>query len=88
MKPTSLHNDAMTYLTLDQLVAKCQQMKDAGVPGDIPVAIPALDNNGRGGMMQRVEGVGRVAVAKADMDKGFSLCKTVATRGVEILVIR
>lgn len=78
----------MQHLTLDQLIAKLQQMKDAGVPGDIAVAIPAIDNNGRGGMMQRIEGAGRVAVAKADMDKGYALCKTVATRGVEIIVIR
>jgi len=78
----------MEYLTLDQLIAKLQQMKDSGVSGDIAVAVPAVDNNGRGGMMQRVEGAGRVSVAKADMDKGYSLCKTVAARGVEVLVIR
>ncbi|MYM92387.1 hypothetical protein [Duganella vulcania] len=78
----------MRHLTLDQLIAKLQQLKESGVPGDIAVAIPALDNNGRGGVMQRIEGAGRVAVAKADMDKGYDLCKTVATRGVEIVVIR
>lgn len=78
----------MNYLTLDQMIAKLQQLKDAGVPGDIAVAIPALDNSGRGGMMQRIEGAGRVSVAKADMDKGYALCKTVANRGVEVVVIR
>lgn len=78
----------MNYLTLDQLIAKLQQLKDAGAPGDIAVAIPALDNNGRGGMMQRIEGAGRVSVAKADMEKGYGLCKTVASRGVEVVVIR
>ena len=78
----------MRHLTLDQLMAKLQQLKDSGVPGDIAVAIPALDNNGRAGMLQRIEGAGRVSVAKADMDKGYGLCKTVATRGVEIVVIR
>lgn len=60
----------MQYLTLDQLIAKLQQLKDSGVSGDIPVAVPSVDNNGRGGWMQRIEGAGRVAVAKADMDKG------------------
>lgn len=78
----------MSYLTLDDLLSKLQQLKDGGVPGDIAVAIPSVDNNGRGGFMQRIEGAGRVAVANADMDKGYGLCKTVAARGVEVLVIR
>jgi len=78
----------MRHLTLDQLIAKLQGLKDAGVPGDIAVAIPALDNNGRAGMVQRVEGAGRVAVAKADIDKGYDLCKMVTTRGVQVVVIR
>jgi hypothetical protein len=76
------------YLTLDQLITKLQQLKDSGVAGETAVAFPSVDNNGRGGMMQRIEGAGRVAVAKADFDKGYGLCKTVATRGVEVLVIR
>lgn len=78
----------MRHLTLDQLIAKLQGLKDAGVPGDIAVAIPALDNNGRAGMVQRVKGAGRVAVAKADIDKGYDLCKMVSTRGVQVVVIR
>lgn len=78
----------MQFLTLDQLIIKLQQLKESGVSGDIPVAVPSVDNNGRGGWMQRIEGAGRVAVAKADMDKGHALCKTVAARGVEVLVIR
>lgn len=78
----------MQYLTLDLMIAKLLQLKESGVPGDMAVAIPALDNNGRGGMMQRVEGAGRVAVAKADMDKGYGLCKAVATSGVDVIVIR
>lgn len=78
----------MRHLTLDQLIAQLTELKESGVPGDIAVGIPARDNNGRGGVMQRVEGTGRVAVAKADMDKGYDLCKTVASRGVEIVVIR
>lgn len=78
----------MQFLTLDQLLAKPNQLKDSGVPGDIAVAIPSHDNNDRGGMMQRVEGAGRVAVAKTDFDRGIALCKTVAARGVEVLVIR
>ena len=78
----------MQFLTLDPLMVKLQQLKDSGVPGDIAVAVPSIDNNGRGGWMQRIEGAGRVSVAKADMEKGYALCKTVAARGVEVLVIR
>lgn len=78
----------MRHLTLDQLIAKLHALKDAGVPGDIAVAVPAVDNNGRGGMVQRVEGAGRVAVAKSDIDKGYDLCKLVSTRGVQVVVIR
>lgn len=78
----------MLYLTLDDLLIKLQQLKDAGTPGSIAIAIPSTDNNGRSGYVQRVEGAGRVAVAKTDMDKGYGLCKTVAARGVDVLVIR
>lgn len=78
----------MEYLTIDQLIGKLQQLKEAGVPGDTPVATPSVDNNGRVGYMQRVEGAGRVSVAKSDMDKGYGLCKSVAARGVEIVVVR
>lgn len=78
----------MSYLTLNQLIASLQQLKDSGVPGDTAVAIPAVDNNRRGGMMQRVESTGQVAVSKADMDKGYDLCKIVANRGVIIVYIR
>lgn len=78
----------MRHLTLDQLIAKLQALKEAGVPGDIAVVVPALDNNARGGMVQRVEGAGRVAVAKADIDKGYDLCKMVSTRGVQVVNIR
>lgn len=78
----------MRHLTLDQLLAELQKMKEEGTPGDIAVAIPSTDNNGRFGMMRRIEGPAKVSVAKADFDKGYDLCKVVATRGVEVLVIR
>lgn len=78
----------MRHLTLDQLIAKLQSLKEAGVPGDMAVAIPALDNNARRGVVQRIEGAGRVAVAKADFEKGYDLCKMVSTRGVDVVVIR
>lgn len=76
------------YLNLDQLIDKLTQMRASGVPGTIATAIPSPDNNGRAGFFQRIEGVGRVAVAKTDHEKGVSLCRAVAARGVEILVIR
>ena len=78
----------MTYLTLDELIAKLQQLKASGIAGDIAVAIPSTDNNGRPGWVQRIEGAGRVAVAKPDIDKGYALCKTVAARGIDVIVIR
>lgn len=47
----------MRHLTADQLIAKLQVPQHAGVPGDIAVAVPALDNSARGAMVQRVEGL-------------------------------
>jgi hypothetical protein len=78
----------MEYVTLDDLILKLQQCKDSGVPGSIAVGIPSFDNNGRGGVIKRIESVCQASVAKVDMDKGYSICKTVANRGVEILLIR
>lgn len=74
-----------TFLTLDELIDKLQQQRAAGVPGDTPTAVPAPDARGQ---LKRIEGVGRVAVAKSDMDKGQGVCRPVATRGVTVLVIR
>jgi hypothetical protein len=78
----------MPYQSLDQLIASLQQMKADGVPGDAAVVIPSTDNNGRYGFMQRIEGPGKVSVAKADFEKGYDRCKVVSSRGVEVVVIR
>lgn len=75
-------------LSLDKLIKKLTQLRDSGVPGSIATAIPAADNNGRGGYFQRIEGASRVAVAKADHEKEQGLCRAVAARGVDVLVIR
>lgn len=76
------------FLSLDQLIDKLVQLRESGVPGSIATAIPATDNNGRGGYFKRIEGAGRVAVAKTDHEKGHALCRALAARGVDVLVIR
>lgn len=76
------------YLTLDQLLVELQVLKDTGVPGDSPVYIPCRDNNGRGGYLQRIEGVSLCAAAKPEVEKGLSIVKTVAARGVRVPMIR
>jgi len=76
------------YLTVDQLIAKLDELKLSGVSGAMPVAIPSVDNNGALGWMQRIERAGLRIVAKSDIEKGHSLCKTVVSRGVEVLVIQ
>ncbi|MFT6641389.1 MAG: hypothetical protein ACJAUZ_002393 [Flavobacteriaceae bacterium] len=78
----------MSFLTVDQLIAKLQRLKESGVPGEMPVAISAVNSQGQAGFFQRIEGAGRVAVAKSDLDKGSTLCKAVATQGVDVVVIR
>lgn len=77
----------MSYLSIDQLISKLQELKDSGTPGDMPAMIPSRDNNGRSGFFQRVEGLQQTKIAKSDFDKQFSLCKGVYSRGVEVLVI-
>lgn len=76
------------YLSIDQVIAALQAQKDAGIPGDSPAFIPSTDNNGRSGFLQRVSSVGTASVAKADFDKGWSICKGVSNRGVQVTVIR
>lgn len=76
------------YLTLDQLIVALQALKDTGVPGDSPVYLPSRDNNGKGGYLQRIEGVGLCAAAKPEVVKGLGLVKTVAARGVRVPLIR
>lgn len=76
----------MSYLTIDQMIEALQEAKAQGADGAMPVAIP-FGGAGRGGYLGRVEGVVRVAVAKGDVEKGISIVKTVASRGVEVLMI-
>jgi hypothetical protein len=57
------------------------------VPGDTAVASPGVDNNGRSDFMHRIEHVGQTAVAKAEFEKGWGVCKNVSSRGVEIVSI-
>lgn len=74
-------------LTIDGLIALLEQQKAAGVAGDTAVVVDARDNNGRFGFAQRVTSVRTIAVAKADFDKGWELCKMVSNRGVQTLLI-
>jgi hypothetical protein len=50
------------------------------------MAIPAADS--RAGMLQLLEGSHLAAVGKADIARGHALCRTVASRGVAVLVLR
>lgn len=77
-----------SYLTLDELIASLQALQDTGVPGDSPVYIPCRDNNGRGGYLQRIEGVSLCAAAKPEVEKGLGIVRTVAARGVRVPLIR
>jgi hypothetical protein len=72
----------MPFLTLDQTIENLLSLKAAGVPGDTAVARLGVDNSGRAGFMHRITHVGQAAVAKADFEKGWGVCKTVSTRGV------
>lgn len=63
-------------------------MKEAYAAAVIPVALPAHDNNGHCSIAQRVVGAGRLAIAKADFDKGHDLRETVSAGGAQIVVIR
>ena len=56
-------------LTLDQLIAALQELKDNGVLGDSPVYSPCRDTNGKGGYLQRIESVSLCAAAKPEVDK-------------------
>ena len=76
------------YLTLDQLLVELQVLKDTGVPGDSPVYLPSRDNNGKGGYLQRIEGVSLCAAAKPEVEKGLGLVKVVSARGVRVPMIR
>lgn len=78
------HMPQFDSLTLDQLISALQALKDTGVPGDSSVYLPCRDNNGNGGYLQRIEGVSLCAAAKPEVDKGWSMVKTVATRGVRV----
>jgi hypothetical protein len=77
----------MTFLTLDQTIEKLLLLKASGLPGDSAVAIPCFNNNGQSGFMQRIEHVGRSAVAKTEFEKGWGVCQLVSLRGVEIVSI-
>lgn len=77
-----------SYLTLDQLITSLQVLKDTGVSGDSPVYLPSRDNNGKGGYLQRIEGVSLCAAAKPEVEKGLGIVRTVAARGVRVPLIR
>jgi hypothetical protein len=74
-------------VTLDELLAHLQQQKAGGVPGNIPVALAGLDNNGRSGVAN-FEVQPRVsAVAKAEFEKNWTIAKFVSRGGVPVLVL-
>ena len=77
----------VTYLTLDQTIEVLVAMKAAGIPGDAAVAMPVRGRNGYSGYVQRIEGIGRAAVAADEIEKGWGMCETVALRGVEVVSI-
>lgn len=68
-------------------MAACQKLKDEGVAGNTAAMIRAVDNNGRPGYLKHIDAVVVSAVAKAEFDSGWELCKTVARRGVAVVAI-
>lgn len=78
----------MEYLSIDDVINNLNHLKECGMPGDTPVVFPSRDNNMRGGVVERASALARVPVGKSDMDKGYNICKLVASRGVEVVVIR
>jgi hypothetical protein len=75
------------HLSLDELTAKLTQLRESGVPLSTAKAIRAAQNNGRGVYVQRIEGTGRVSLAKADHEMGQGPCRAVAAGGADALVI-
>lgn len=77
----------MSMHTIDSLIALLELQKAEGVPGSTAVVFASQDNNGKRGFAQRVMLVRPVALAKAEFDKGWEVCKVVANRGVQALMI-
>jgi hypothetical protein len=75
------------FLSLDQLIAQLQGLKDSGVPGSTPTTVPSANNEGRSGYVQRIERARLVPVAKTEMEKGFGLLRMVSARGVQVVVV-
>lgn len=84
---TIMQSIMSTMHTLDSLLARLQELKAAGTPGDIPVAIPARDNNGRGQFAQRITCVSQAALSSPEFKKGWELCKLVTNRGALVLLL-
>jgi len=69
--------------TLDETIAELQKLRDSGVPGDSVVALP--DNTGRNANFELKPRL--ASVAKAEFEKGWTIAKFVAQRGVQIVLL-
>lgn len=75
-------------LSVDQLIAKLEQMKQQGlISGDTPVGVPSIDNNGKAGVVGLAVTPVPIAVAKDEFAKGWTLCRKVSRGGAPVLVI-
>lgn len=74
-------------MTIDDLIRALEVQKAAGIAGTTPVGIPALDNNGRAGMLKLDATPHIAAMAKNEHEKGWMLCRVVSRGGVPVLVI-
>lgn len=84
----NIESEPMDFLTLDQTIAKLQEMKDSGIAGNTAVVLGGFDVHARAGWMTRIESVYRASVGKSDFDKGYAQCKIATTKGVEVIVLR
>lgn len=76
----------MTFLTLAQTIEQLLALKEVGMPGDTPVAVPSSGRNGEVWQM-KVSQVATVAVDKTEFKRGLSILKCVASRGVKVVSI-
>lgn len=74
-------------MKLDDLIAKLQQMKAAGLDGETPVGVFAQDNNGKSGMVQMDVTPVIAHIAKDEYAKDWTLCRRVSRGGVQVLAI-
>lgn len=77
----------MSRLTVDELLAELQRLKDAGLPGDTVTGISSLDNNGRSGVISFEVCPHVAGVAKAEFEKNWTQAKVVSRSGVKVLVL-